>query len=290
MKRFSILPLISNIIVVVGIVFLLASCDVIEPNERKQTGIIDTPSKAIKKVLIEDFTGFKCVNCPQAAESGAQLLDVYKDKVIIVAHHSGGFATPFGTKYIVDLRTPIGEELFPIFVPSQAQPNGVINRRKYNDAYEVTHTDWAAKAAAGLAEKAGMTIELKPTFDTVTRILSVKATIKYLESGTKDHQLAMYLIEDSIITYQKDIRLPSPGDIPNYVQKHVFRSDIGNTGAYGKQLSASAIAVGTTLEETFTLSFAGKIWKPEHCAVVGFVNNGTTKEVLQVEEAAVLGH
>lgn len=292
MKRYSILAFFGNITAAIGIIILLAGCDVIEPSERKQGNGVAIDSGIIKKVLVEDFTGFRCGNCPRAAEVALQLHDVFKDNVIVIAVHAGSqFAKPDPArfpKYLYDFTSPVGDETFPVFIAGAGQPNGTINRKRYNGTFPVNHDAWAAKVQTELQTKPGMSILLAPTYDTTSKLLTVKATVKYLSEGTSNHNIAMYLTEDSIVYYQKDYR-KTPEDIPNYLHRHVLRGAVGEYGAYGKQLSTSAIAAGTTLEETFTLSFAGKDWKPEHCAVVGFVNDGTTKEVLQVEEAAVLG-
>lgn len=292
--KFRILAAFSgNIAAVCGMFLLFAGCDVIEPAERKQTGgVIIDDTGVVKKVLVEDFTGYRCGHCPKAADVAVELMDTYKDKVVVIAIHSGDtYAKPFGLKYVYDFRTAVGEELFPLFIAGAGQPNGTINRKSFNGTYPVYHTGWAAKVQAALTEKPKMTIKLQPAYDAATQTLTVKTTVKYLQAGTTDQKLALYLTEDSIVYYQKDYRVqsPAPEDVPNYLHRHVLRGAVGDYGAFGKQISAAAIAAGAEFTETFTLSFAGKDWKPEHCAVVGLVNDGATKEVLQAEEVKILG-
>ena len=66
------------------------------------------PADAARKVLIEDFTGQKCVNCPKATDEIHVLQETYgEDNIIAVGIHSGplGFA---GNKTIVGLLTYLG--------------------------------------------------------------------------------------------------------------------------------------------------------------------------------------
>ena len=73
------------------------SCDIVETpymnNENINT--IDTNSNSyVKKVLIEDFTGHKCPNCPQAANEIKAIQDIYGDQVIAIAIHTSSFERP----------------------------------------------------------------------------------------------------------------------------------------------------------------------------------------------------
>lgn len=271
-----------------GMILGLNGCDVIDPADRLQnTTSVDSGS--MRKVLLEDYTGFLCVNCPQAAEAASNILDIYKDNVIVISVHAGNqFAKPYGSKYTYDFRTPVGEALFPLFIGDAGQPNGTINRKKFDGSYAIYHTDWAAKVATELAAgKADMSIQLKPEYDSTTKILTVSTNVKYKNAGNANHKLAVYLIEDSIVFYQKDIRF-TPNDRPDYLHRHVLRGAVGNYGEFGKQISAVAISAGSSFDDSFSVSFAGKDWKPSHCSVVAFVNDSQTYEVLQTEDEKVI--
>ena len=70
--------------------FLVGACDYIDEDDRF---IYVEPANVAKRVLIEDFTGQRCVNCPSATETIKQLQDTYgKENVIAVAIHSGPFS------------------------------------------------------------------------------------------------------------------------------------------------------------------------------------------------------
>ena len=73
--------------VIAGIAAMLSACDNVDSNDR----LIYVPPAAVGRcVLIEDFTGQKCLNCPRAAEVIEQLQKQYgADTVIAVAIHAG---------------------------------------------------------------------------------------------------------------------------------------------------------------------------------------------------------
>ena len=80
---------------------LLYSCDQVDVTNRyvdvstNQPDSSDSmPDSAIvfeRTVLLEEFTGQKCTNCPDAHRMVAQLINQYGDRLISVAIHSGGF-------------------------------------------------------------------------------------------------------------------------------------------------------------------------------------------------------
>jgi len=112
----------------VMMIMLMTSCDEIAPPYKQSGGVVVVTGE--QKVLIEDFTGFRCGNCPAASEIANNLYKAYKGKVIVLGIHSGPtFASPRGKLYAEDFRTSVGEELFTTFLGANGgQPNGMVNR------------------------------------------------------------------------------------------------------------------------------------------------------------------
>ena len=110
---------------IITIILSFNSCDIIEGPYMidNDTTPIDT-STYVKKVLIEDFTGHRCPNCPSAAEELAALQNYYEDKVIGIAIHpsSQAFSTPSplnSSSYTYDFRTEFGDDIDDIFEVSK---------------------------------------------------------------------------------------------------------------------------------------------------------------------------
>ena len=80
------------------IIVLLAAfsfgCEEIPPVVGMDATPIDPTEEQVKNVLIEEYTGVQCVNCP----AGAALIDgmkqQYGSRLVPIAVHAGGFAFP----------------------------------------------------------------------------------------------------------------------------------------------------------------------------------------------------
>ena len=72
----------------------MVACDIIEePYFKENNGGGETPEPKVQKyVLLEDYTGVKCVNCPAAGEFALQLQEQYHHKVIVLGVHAGSLA------------------------------------------------------------------------------------------------------------------------------------------------------------------------------------------------------
>ena len=82
---------IHNIIYVLFslIASAFVACDTIEENERYiEKEIVETK----RNVLLEDFTGQNCPNCPQAHRVVNALKEQYGESVVAVSIHAGHFA------------------------------------------------------------------------------------------------------------------------------------------------------------------------------------------------------
>ena len=83
------------------ICLLLVGCDRISEDERL---IYEKPEPAQRVVLLEDFTGQRCTNCPKATEVIAQLQETYGDALVAVGIHGGPLAFA-GNAKVIGLKT-----------------------------------------------------------------------------------------------------------------------------------------------------------------------------------------
>ena len=271
-------------------VLAFAGCDVIKGPKivNGGDGGGGNPTTAQQKVLLEDFTGHKCGNCPRAHVTGNQLKDIYGDKLIIMGVHAGFFATTDAVssgKYFYDFNTPMGTDLNLYYlVENFGYPKGLINRRMFNAKYPQEHTDWGALIDPIFAETPRMQLFIAPTYDSALRELTVDVSTKFLAAGDTADRLVVVLVEDSIINWQKDYDLPSgQQDIQYYVHRHVLRGSIN--GTWGDPLGTTAGAPGDSISYTFSKLIPSG-WNENHVSVVAYVinENGTTYEVIQAEE------
>lgn len=90
----------------------LASCDTVSENDRY---IYVEEAEVQRCVLLEDFTGQQCPNCPNAAVETNKLQESYPNSVIAVAIHGG----PLSPNTPVSLKSHVGD----LYYSAAGQPN-----------------------------------------------------------------------------------------------------------------------------------------------------------------------
>ena len=82
---------------ILSLLLLVAGCDIIDEKDRViQTDELHFTNKI---VLLEDFTGHKCVNCPVAADEIARLEEWCEGHLIAVSIHAGSYANTSGSAW-----------------------------------------------------------------------------------------------------------------------------------------------------------------------------------------------
>ena len=80
-------------ITLLSIIITISACDKIEGPYIINSDSYVNPDK---KVLVEDFTGHLCPNCPDAARELEAIHDIYPGQIISMAIHvSKSFARPY---------------------------------------------------------------------------------------------------------------------------------------------------------------------------------------------------
>ena len=264
------------------IIVLLQACDKIEePYEREING-----GGGNRKVLLEDYTGHTCVNCPGAAGTAHELKDEYKDQLVIIAVHAGYFAQPTNEPYTADFRTEVGEELNNFF-GIVSNPAGMVNRIGEGQERILVETEWQSAVGQEVARPADAGITISNTYNEQTRVLNTSLDIKFINALPGTYRTCAYIIEDSIVAPQKnnDPALgPSP-DWLDFVHDNMLRGSLNDT--WGDLVTDEDITAGSVYTvqcDGFTLNAE---WKDRHCAIVAFVYNEDTFEIIQAEEEKV---
>lgn len=245
------------------ILSLTFSCDVIEKDN------FTDPNAGLpwlgKKVLIEDFTGYKCTNCPQASSELKTIEELYPEKVVGIAIHAGFFAQPSGN-FNTDFRTTGGNELADFFEP-EVFPIGMINRQGYPDNVLLNYTDWASIAGEQLLQVP--TIELSISEENNT--ISVQA--RRLSESNNSLKLVVCITEDGII----DKQINGSELIEEYEHNHVLRKVVN--GTWGSSIELTNTKSSFSYDYTLDSS-----WIRSNCNIVVFVYDNSNKEILQVEK------
>jgi len=264
---------------------ILISCDEITSDYKQankpntDTTTVDTTK--VLKILLEDYTGFKCGYCPAAGELARDLAALYPGRVILMSVHAGYFATPTST-HTYDFRSPEGEGWNDHFA-IVGNPKGMVNRIKYEGSQVIEPSKWDAVIQSLLNSEAMMNIKLNTFFSLSRREITVDAVVTYIKDGKSSNQLVVNILEDSIVQYQTDYR-KTPPDIYDFVHNHVFRASMNST--WGEALDTGDIKAGSVIRKSYIYKIPeGKNWRPEKLKIVAFVHdNGNTYEILQAEE------
>jgi thiol-disulfide isomerase/thioredoxin len=262
----------------------LSACDVIEGPKVDPNGFTGSANK----VLVEDFTGHMCGNCPRAHETAAALQETFGENVVVVAVHAGGFARVIpAIGYGADYNTEMGTELEAFYRADALTglPIGLVNRRLWGSSALTPYADWSANVSTVLAEAPKMRLDVATTYTADDRTLTVNADLEYFTEGDADHQIVVLITEDSIISKQSDYSLAAQ-HVDDYVHMHVLRGVVTPGGTWGTPVKGNTIVLGETFDLTYSIVL-DPAWVPEHCNVVVYVQDNATKEVLQVEEAHV---
>lgn len=282
---------------------LVASCDFVHnanPELEPITGgtggpgidISDStaaPNPSLRKVMIEDYTGHKCGNCPAAAIELHNIELANLGKIVPVAVHAGFFAKT-NTQYPTDFQTTTGDAYDLTFGNSAAgNPNGLINRIDYGTASFIKqHTAWSSATASQLATTPKFSLSIKYKYNTGSLKLNADVKVKSLANNTGTYKVVILLTEDSIIAEQLDYSKPAGSQyISNYEFDHVLRAAVNS--AWGDNVfagGASLNATETVSKTNFQLSSTFKISK---CHLVAYIydadsSSPTYYEVLQAEE------
>jgi hypothetical protein len=268
---------------------LLQGCDKIEEGKYRQvTGAPDTTkgidtTKYYRKVLLEDFTGHQCGNCPPANAEATRLQGVYGHQLIVMSVHAGYYAKTAAPNYLYKFNIPEGEEINSFF-GIIGNPSGMINRSQFSTKNHIRpYLTWASVIDTMVKKEPLVNIKISNTFNTTSLSLQSNVKIEYLSSLPGAYKVVLFLTEDSIVKYQTWYN-HTPKDVPDYVHRHVLRALVNST--FGETISVDP-AKGGSVSKTFTYTLKSE-WKAKHCSVIAIVYRETDFEIIQAEEKHIM--
>ena len=262
----------------------LASCDYVKFPDNTATGGGQPVDGPARKVLLEDLTGHTCNNCPAATDVALGLHDLYGDDLIIVGVHASAFADPVAPPFDTDFRTVAGEEYIATFGVNSL-PAGLVSRRPFNGSLIVGDGNWGSAAAAIINTPAEVEVLFDTvSYDTGTNTVSMTLKVVPVVALTGDHNLTIYLTEDSVVDAQIDNRV-SPPNVLDYLHRHVLRGNVNST--WGETVVSGSAAAGDTITVTHDYVLPANVLVPAHCGLVAYLYRTDTYEVLQAEEAKI---
>ncbi len=230
----------------------------------------------IRKILIEDYTGHRCPNCPEAARILDDIHDDYCDHIIPIAVHVSFFAEPHEPDFPEDFKTETGTILDEFYgVSNQGLPGGMVNRKKFDGNTVLGRDTWRSAADAVYSINPDVNITIESSYDETSGKISANITSEFLKDIDESINLGLYITEDSIIAPQQD----ASEYIENYLHRHMLRK--GVNGAFGEKI-LNSVKKGDTFEKSFTIP-ADSSWNLNHIELVAFISKNSDNEILQAE-------
>lgn len=243
------------------LVMAFAACDPVDENERY------SEAKEInkeRKVLIEEFTGQFCPNCPLGHEALDKIKEAYGENAVIVSIHAGELAyqdPQFG------LKTDDGDKYAAAW-GIQAYPSAVVNR---NGKVSDNRSEWQGEFFKSAIMSPKVKIALNASIKDGKVYVSTSLTSTANEVNGK---LQLWVTEDNITAVQMN----DSEYILDYVHNHVYRASVNGIGGE----SVSFGNDGITKENSIDLA---SNWNKENINIVAFVYDESG--VLQAEETKI---
>lgn len=262
----------------------LTACETIDEGERWTE---PAPVEMKKNVLVEDFTGQNCVNCPNAADLLHELLATTMGEHIVAVGVHGGALSLNVNKTAMGLATDQGDE-YNTHWGVQSWPAGMVDRTDGNGNVGRTcdFTSWSSAIVAQLQKDLLADIDLTATYDAESRNLNINGKVSATEEGNvniSDLAVTVWLTESNITGMQM---MPDASRNMQYVHNHVLRDVI--SAPYGDALRDGSFSYSHTIPTNYGKATAARYEvKPENMAVVAFVTN-KSGEVLQVVDVPVV--
>lgn len=269
----------------------LGACDEIEENDRHipvEEGDIQFDNVR-KVVLMEEFTGQACMNCPQGAAASQNIVSFSDHHMIPVNIHYGMYSIPsYGLT--TESGVAYGELSDPEFFPACVMDrNSEVN----------SNTDTWMSMYMGLAfQEPSIDIEVHSDYNNEGEA-RITTTLTALENIDQPISLQLWLLESGI----RSLQLDGTQYVMDYEHNHVFRAAIN--GTWGEPIEETlaqneAITIentykladlpdlqGKTEKEVRTETEDGNVWVPDSCNVVAFVYNTDTYAILQAAETTL---
>ena len=244
----------------------------------------------LHRILIEDFTGWRCVNCPNMAAFLINNIENIFPSVVVSLHPaSNSLSNTDQVASRFSLSCTLADEIantlagtniassmsLPAVSLDQKAIDGQIlqsgdTMTVYNKLRSLSF-DQFSSYYVNHAPFVNLAINVKKSSDNNYLLSTLLVPGAYIN---KDVKLQLWLLESGIVAYQST----QNGIVRDYVNNHVLRMAInGNQG--------ETITLGEdNIVRSHNLSFEGTNYIPDNCSVVAIVSDPNSHEVINCIE------
>lgn len=197
-----------------------------------------------RNVLIEDFTGHKCVFCPAAADLAHALHEANPSRVYIASIHAGpdgigDFQSVSPPDYPLDFTNPEGVEIGLYFGENDGgfpgNPRGTVNRFNNGTIFQ-SPTQWTSMVNDQLnSNNLKINIQSELNYYEETKGAFLHVELDPVDANVSENLgITVYLLEDSLVGDQK---MSDNSHNSNYIHRDIHRGNL-NASAFGRPVSS----------------------------------------------------
>lgn len=225
-----------------------------------------SPEPADKNVILEEFTGVRCPNCPAGHTVAQSIITNNPGRAFAVAYH------PYNSSYTEpypgnpDFRRHFPDALYttPYCGSSRFMPSAFINRRIWSDGERIqSRSNWVQYSNTIMSESSPVNVGLTSNYNSTTKELNITVEVYYTAHVSDIHSINVILTESGLVAQQA-------GGSTNYIHKHIFREVF--TAQWG-----DTITEPTTLGSYFTREYifdnTTTAYDMSNCEIMAFIVN-----------------
>lgn len=248
-----------------------------------------------RNVLLEDYTGHRCPNCPDAGWTAKNLELANPDRVFVASIH----AAPTGLSSFQTTASDCGQvsnplnEFCAIFYCDEGieygqifggsglgffgNPQGNLSRINFTgtDMFQF-HTEWPQKTSEILvANDLKVNLQAQSNFYPSTNGLYLHTETEFLEDLTGNYNMVVYLLEDEVEDFQDSVGV----HVEEYKHENILRGCIDGL-PWGRTITGATTAGSKSyLDYSYQLA-SGEVNTDYHLLI--YVYDVSTYEILQV--------
>lgn len=232
-----------------------------------------------KNVVVEEFTGVRCPNCPQGHQILAGIKAANPNRIVAISLHPiNSLGAPYSFS-AQDFRSQKAQDLFDFLGQIGLQPAAGIDRKLFSGETNIVldKNKWVSKVNQQLSVLPPVNVGIFTTYDSVSRLLKATVELRYTQNVSETNRLTIALTESDIITAQLN------GSIIDtfYTHNDVLRDFLTATTG---DLINSTTEQGRVIRKTYQRTLPSQ-WNPNNMHVAAYIHYGTNeKTILQGKE------
>ncbi len=240
-------------------------------------------TNTLKNVMLEDYTGHRCPNCPSAGEIALEIEQDNPDRVFVSTIHAstdGYFQLVVPPEFVLDFTTTEGDGYANDLFGFQGNPMGTINRvlGGYQNSVWYISNGWEQKCEEVMQSDLDVNLQLQYNYFPSTNGLFIHVETDFLNDMEGDYNLVVSVLREEIIAPQETLT-----GIDHHFHHHsVFSGNVN--GTWGTRIvSGSVNANADNIETMYTYEVpSDPTFDIENLTLLTYVTDANTQEVLQV--------